>query len=105
MLAEEVLILDGTWIGGIILAIPKFHSFLLPFLEFTSDGKEHSFNEVVDYIVKHFNITDEESAALLPSGKQTILHNRITWARTEDGSCPSLSHLMLNLEMISSIGQ
>lgn len=64
------------------MAIPKFHAFLLPFLKFTSDGEEHVFNEVLEYLKNEFQITDEESEELLPSGKQTILKNRIAWART-----------------------
>lgn len=62
--------------------IPEFQSFMLPFLENLSDGEEHSLKECVEAMRLHFNLTDEEMAAKLPSGTDTIVRNRTQWSRT-----------------------
>jgi len=62
--------------------IPDFQKITLPLLEFLSDGKEHTSKEINDYITKKFHLTEEEKNELLPSGAQTVINNRISWART-----------------------
>jgi restriction endonuclease Mrr len=42
---------------------------MLPLLKFAEDNKEHSLREVIEYLVKYFNLTDEERKELLPSGE------------------------------------
>jgi len=64
------------------LSIPDYQSFFLHLLKFASDGKVHSIREAIDTISHQFNLTDEERKALLPSGTQRIVDNRIGWART-----------------------
>ena len=64
------------------MAIPGYQTMMLPFLKFASDGKEHSKQEMFEYLVKIFNVSDEEKKKLLPSGRQEIFNNRVGWART-----------------------
>ncbi|MDD5503275.1 MAG: restriction endonuclease [Candidatus Thermoplasmatota archaeon] len=64
------------------MAIPDYERMMLPFLKFAGDGKEHSIREATDHISKVFNLTDDERKALLPSGQQPIVDNRVGWART-----------------------
>ena len=64
------------------MAIPDFQSFMLPLLKFTADRKEHSITETVDALAIQFNISEEEKRALLPSGAQEIVRNRVSWAIT-----------------------
>ncbi|MEE3717520.1 restriction endonuclease [Tumidithrix elongata RA019] len=55
---------------------------MLPFMQFSSDRKEHSFREVTDYLIDEFKLSDEEKRELLPSGKQRIINNRVGWTST-----------------------
>lgn len=62
--------------------IPKFHELFLPLLKYLGDGKKHSLNEAKEYLENYFHLSDEEKNKLLPSGKQTVLRNRLGWAKT-----------------------
>lgn len=64
------------------MAIPDFQSVLRPLLAYASDGDEKSLGDAVIALVEHFNLTDEEKNRFLPSGKQTLIRNRIAWALT-----------------------
>ena len=67
---------------GIQMAIPDYQTIMLPLLRFTGDGKEVSVREAIDHISKLFSLSESEKQELLPSGRQTIVHNRVSWART-----------------------
>ena len=64
------------------MAIPDYQTLMLPLLKIAADGKEHSLKETVDALSEQFRLSDEELSALLPSGTQTIIYNRVGWART-----------------------
>ncbi len=53
-----------------------------PLLEAAADGSVHNFNSAFEKVCMHFQLTDDEQAEKLPSGKQTIIRNRVAWART-----------------------
>ncbi len=63
------------------MAIPDFQTIMLPLLEITKDGKEHSHGEVCEALASHFLLTDAEKKELLPSGRQARFDNRVAWAR------------------------
>ena len=62
--------------------IPDFQSCMSPLLASVRDGQIHRFNEAFEQVCMHFQLTEDERAEKLPSGKQTIIRNRIAWART-----------------------
>ncbi len=64
------------------MAIPDFQSIMLPVLEFTGDGKEHSIRDAIDHVGEKFGLTKEERQVLLPSGQQARFDNRVHWARS-----------------------
>lgn len=64
------------------MAIPDYQQFMLPFLNLLKDGNEHSLREAYQVLPDALGITEDERRELLPSGKQTIVNNRIGWART-----------------------
>lgn len=64
------------------MAIPDFKSCLLPVLLLAGDGQEHSIREAYEVIPEQLKLTDSERRQLLPSGKQTVIENRIGWAKT-----------------------
>jgi restriction system protein len=64
------------------MAIPPFQDIMLPFLKFLADGKEHSKQEAIFALAEEFGLTPNELSALLPSGRQEIFTNRVSWTRT-----------------------
>jgi len=64
------------------MAIPSFQVFMLPMLQLFQDGKAYEMAEIMDKLVKQFNISEEDKKIRLPSGKQPVYKNRIGWART-----------------------
>lgn len=64
------------------MAVPDFQSIMLPLLKLASNGQEHSGQELLEKLAKHFDLNDEDINELLPSGKQTRFYNRVGWART-----------------------
>jgi restriction system protein len=64
------------------MPIPDFQTLMLPILQFSADGLEHSMSEAVDYVASKYSLSDEEQNELLPSGQQRRLVNRIGWTRT-----------------------
>jgi restriction system protein len=63
------------------MAIPDFQTIMRPLLEHLADGGTPSNRETIDALSKHFQLTDEELAELLPSGQQSVFMNRIAWAK------------------------
>jgi restriction system protein len=55
---------------------------MLPLLKFYKDEKEHHIRDATEHISKLFNLKTSEREELLPSGRQTIIYNRVGWART-----------------------
>jgi restriction system protein len=64
------------------MAIPDYQTLMLPLLKFLADEKEHALQEAVLHLSKEFGLSQEECQQLLPSGQQTIIRNRVGWART-----------------------
>lgn len=64
------------------MAVPGYQEFMYPFLQMLKDGKEHRLQDLYIELAERFNLTEEEVSQTLPSGKQTLLHNRVGWART-----------------------
>lgn len=64
--------------------IPTYQQFMRPFLEIahTANGSEVKLRDVINKLAVKFNITEDEMVETLPSGKQSILDNRVGWART-----------------------
>jgi restriction system protein len=64
------------------MTIPSYEEMMLPVLRFSGDAKEHSNQESVVYIKDIFNINDQDAQIPLRSGGQSVLANRVAWART-----------------------
>lgn len=64
------------------MPIPDFQSTMRPLLAVIEDGQTHSFPSVIEKVTQHFQLTEEEINTKNNSGKQTVIKNRIGWART-----------------------
>jgi len=64
------------------MPIPDYQSCMLPLLRFASDGADHALKEAVTVLAEEFRLTEEEKSEYLPSGQQTVIQNRVAWART-----------------------
>ena len=53
-----------------------------PLLAAIADGATYQFNDALEHVCVFFQLTDEERAEKLPSGKQAVIRNRVAWART-----------------------
>jgi restriction system protein len=63
------------------MSIPDYQSCMLPLLRFHADNREHSLSEIISSLSDEFSLTEEEREQLLPSGRQEVFSNRVSWAR------------------------
>ncbi len=63
------------------MTIPPYQELMLPMLRLVAEGHA-TIADCESHLRRQFSISDDEAAALLPSGKQTYLSNRAHWARS-----------------------
>ena len=61
--------------------IPDYQTLMLPVLQLGSE-REYAITEAIQKISNDLSLTEAERTELLPSGKQTIIANRVHWAKT-----------------------
>jgi len=59
------------------MSIPDFQTIMLPLLKFSTDQKEPSLREAIEFLADEFKLTEEERKELLPSGQQATFDNRV----------------------------
>nr|WP_314492111.1 restriction endonuclease [uncultured Pseudomonas sp.] len=64
------------------MAIPDFQSVMRPVLATVQDGLPLPLNELRERVADQFQLSDDERKERLPSGRQTVINNRVGWART-----------------------
>ena len=64
------------------MPIPDYQMIMLPLLRLVGDSKEYAFRDTIDLLADEFNLSEPERRQMLPSGQQTVFHNRVGWART-----------------------
>ena len=64
------------------MAIPDYQTLMLPLLKAVSDKKSHTIRSLYELLSNEFELSSEEREEVLPSGRETIIKNRISWART-----------------------
>lgn len=62
--------------------IPTYQEFMRPLLEITSNGNEIKIRDAINSLADQFHLTQDERLEKLPSGRVTVLDNRIGWAKT-----------------------
>lgn len=64
------------------MSIPKYNELYEVFLKTLADGEVHALKEIRKEIKSVLGLSEEELMERLPSGKQTIIDNRIGWTKT-----------------------
>lgn len=64
------------------MPIPKYDEMYNAVLELLADGQQHDKHDVKEHIQKVFNLSSEEMKEKIPSGKMTIVGNRVGWCKT-----------------------
>jgi restriction system protein len=64
------------------MAIPGYQEFMLPLLRLAADGEEHTVQDAIGRLAEQFGLSEADRSLVLPSGTQTQLYNRVTWAIT-----------------------
>src|SRR6185437_7205629 len=64
------------------MPVPDYQTLMLPLLQITSDGNEHTLAQAAEHIANQFGLSESERAEMLPSGGQLKLFNRAGWAKT-----------------------
>lgn len=63
------------------MPIPDYQTLMLPLLKSISDKQEHVMREVIVDLSNQFGLSEEERRKMQPSGVQTVMYNRVGWAR------------------------
>ena len=58
------------------MSLPKFNEFYLPILEFFKDEKIHSRDEVSNYLIDQFKLSEEEVNETSEKGKVPIFYSK-----------------------------
>lgn len=64
------------------MPIPDYQTLMLPLLKAVGDKKTHKISQLYDELSDQFGLTEEQRQERLPSGRETYIKNRVSWART-----------------------
>lgn len=64
------------------MAVPKYDELMKPLLMAVQDGKVYKIKEANAKLAKQLNLSSDDLAEMLPSGRQTVFKNRVGWAKT-----------------------
>lgn len=64
------------------MSVPKYDELMKPLLLAVQDGNIYKIKDVTATLAQQFNLSAEDMAEMLPSGRQTVFKNRVGWAKT-----------------------
>ena len=64
------------------MAVPKYDELMKPLLIAVSDGETYKMKDVTALLAEQLNLSSDDLAEMLPSGRQTVFKNRVGWAKT-----------------------
>ena len=64
------------------MAVPKYDELMKPLLTTVKDGEVYKIKDVTAVLAQQLNLSAEDLAEMLPSGRQTVFKNRVGWAKT-----------------------
>jgi len=87
------------------MSIPDYQTLMLPLLEAVSDGHRHQISNLYTLLSDRFGLTEEDRNARLPSGRETYIKNRVSWARTYLKKAGLVSSPAKGIVQITTVGQ
>lgn len=64
------------------MSVPKYDELMKPLLIAVSDGETYKMKDVTALLAEQLNLSSDDLAEMLPSGRQTVFKNRVGWAKT-----------------------
>lgn len=64
------------------MSVPKYDELMKPLLVAVSDGETYKMKDVTALLAEQLNLSSDDLAEMLPSGRQTVFKNRVAWAKT-----------------------
>lgn len=64
------------------MAVPKYDELMKPLLIAVSYGETYKMKDVTALLAEQLNLSSDDLAEMLPSGRQTVFKNRVGWAKT-----------------------
>ena len=64
------------------MAVPDYQSLMRPLLRRAGTGDETYISALVYEIASELKLSEADAAQLVPSGRQTVMSNRLHWAKT-----------------------
>ncbi len=64
------------------MPVPDYQTFMLPILRAVANGKQHTRSELLEHLAHEFHLTEDDRAARIPSGSQSLLYSRMHWSLT-----------------------
>lgn len=64
------------------MSVPKYDELMKPLLIAVSDGETYKMKNVTALLAEQLNLSSDDLAEMLPSGRQTVFKNRVGWAKT-----------------------
>lgn len=64
------------------MAVPKYDELMKPLLKAVQDGEVYKIKDVTAILAQQLNLSAEDLAEMLPSGRQSVFKNRVGWAKT-----------------------
>lgn len=86
------------------MTIPSYQEVMLPLLKLINEGRT-TVKECIPIIADQFELSEMERQELIPSGTQTVIANRIHWARTYLGKAGALESIKRGHHKITDLGK
>ncbi len=64
------------------MAVPTYDRCMLPLLQYSADGADHHIRDAIEVLASFFELTEEDRAERIPSGKKFRFDDRVQWANT-----------------------
>lgn len=62
--------------------LPDYQECMLPLLRLISNGQDYRLHTLTNAVADHFRLSETARSEMLPSGQQTVIANRVAWAKT-----------------------
>src|ERR1700722_18174178 len=87
------------------MPVPDFQTFMLPVLREFADGAEHVYKDIRERVAASLNLSAEDLADRIPSGKKTRVDDRAGWAHVYLKQAGLLKSVRRGIYQITPRGQ